>query len=1040
MGRIHSTAVVVLLCCAVGAFWYPFAGRATAAETAVAESDAAADFARHVYPILRRSCFECHGEEKQEAGLRLDQREAAFDSGMIEPGAPQDSELLRRIGLPRSDDQVMPAIGDPLPQHEVAIIRRWIEQGALWPAELQIQQHWAYVAPQRPAVPDVSNALWAKSALDRFVLRRLDEAGLAPSPPADPSVLVRRLYLDLIGLPPSPAEVDAFLQDPSDAGIERLVDDLLRRPEFGQRWARPWLDLARYADSHGFQRDNLIDLWAYRDWVIDALNADMPFDEFTIQQIAGDLLPNATVSQRIATGFHRCAPTNVEAGSLPEETRVEQIIDRVNTTAAVWLGSTLECAQCHDHKFDPFTAKDYYRLFAFFNSTEREADLSNPKTASSIQFLGPKMPLPDPQRDALRTELQEEQDQWQRRATDRRERLAAELHVWAAKFAETLADAPQTHALEMVQFQSLGSTDSFERLDDGSILLQGGDPPAQDVYTVRARGDLKSVRAFRLDVLTHPSLPGTGPGRGDAVKANFVLNEFTVRSGDGPLLPFHSATADHSQKAWDVGGAVDGEPKSGWAIAPQFGKPHWATFVLAEPLDVTADTELVFQLIQRWGRSRTIGRFRLSAITGNPDAAVVPSEIVAAATADPAKWSKKDRQRLLEYCEQQDPAMTRIARQIDRLDKQLKQLEPDTTLVMVEIDQPRPSHIFMRGDYQQPGESVAPGTPEILHPMPDGPPNRLTLARWLVDPANPLVARVTVNRWWAELFGQGLVTTPEDFGIKGAPPSHPQLLDWLAVELVDGGWSMKRLLKTIVTSATYQQSSRITPQLLAIDDQNQLLSRGPRFRLDAEAIRDNALVVSGLLSLQQSGPPIRPYQPDGVWAKVGGTAYDYAVNPGGQAYRRGIYVVHKRAAPYPSFVNFDATPRLTCTVQRSRTNTPLQALTLLNDPVYTEAAQALAQRVLTEAQADSIEQRIIFAFRLCTARYPTDSERRVLRNLLDARLAAALSDRPETQQTASRPSAAEPSDQIGRTTAAERAAWTDVATVLLNLHETITKE
>ncbi|MEW4561980.1 DUF1553 domain-containing protein [Bremerella sp. JC770] len=786
-------------------------------------------FGQDIYPLLQKACFECHGVNLQEGGLRVDQRSELFDSGSIVPGDPDDSELLRRVTLPAGHDEIMPAVGDPLTSNEIETLRRWIASGAEWPEGFTPPKHWSYVKPVRPPLPALPSESWPQSPIDYFVLAKLQSVNLQPSAAASPEKLLRRVTFDLIGLPPTPEEVDAFVADPTPEHYRQIVDELLTRPQFGERWARPWLDLARYADSHGFQRDNLRDIWPYRDWVIQAMNDDMPFDRFTIEQIAGDLLPDATESTRIATGFHRCAPTNVEAGSLPEETRTEQIIDRVNTTGAVWLGTTLECCQCHDHKYDPFPTKDYYRMLAFFNNTQREADLTDPKKPSSIAFQGPSMDLENPEREKQRKQLETKQAEVKQRQSQRRGVLEADLKTWVTSV------------------------------------------------------DISAMKS-------------------------------------------------------------------------------------------------------------------------------VPDPVKKAITKGPEKWTEKEEKTLLDFCVSQDNPSQKLTRQLTKIERDLKAAQPDSTLVMIELEKPRPTHIFERGNYQSPGELVEPGTPETLHPMPEGPANRLTLARWLASPENPLVARVVVNRWWAELFGQGIVTTEEDFGIKGELPTHPQLLDWLAVEFMENGWSRKKLLREIVLSATYQQSSNISPTLLEIDDQNKLLARGPRLRMDAEMIRDNALAISGLLSLQQFGPPIRPYQPRGIWTKVGGEMYNYQVSPGSEQHRRGVYVVLKRGSPYPSFLNFDATPRLACTVQRSRTNTPLQALTLLNDPVYVEAAQALAKRVLAETQGQPLDQQLEYAFQLCTARKPSESERATLRSLYEF--------------------SSEDDDQ----------GWLNVATVLLNLHETITKD
>ena len=805
------------------------------------------NFERDVFGILRKACFECHGDRKQEADLRLDNRSQLLSSGTVVPGSTEDSELFRRVSLRSGHEEIMPAIGEPLSRTEIRNLRRWIESGAEWPADFITGKHWAYVAPERPTLPPTNDDDWSRNPIDGFVLARLQRENMHPSPQALPETLIRRAYFDVIGLPPSPQEVHAFAADPSDAAYENIVDELLQRPQFGERWARPWLDLARYADSHGFQRDDLREIWAYRDWVITALNDDMPFDRFTIEQIAGDLLPDATEAQKIATGFHRCTPTNVEAGSLPDETRLEQVIDRVNTTAAVWLGTTLECAQCHDHKFDPFSAKDYYRLLAYFNNTQAEADRADPKKPSSIAFRGPKMPLSNPAKDARRKSLQDELTALE----TRRDQLTATLN-------QTL--------------------------------------------------------------------------------------------------------------------------------------PEWSREL--------AETESV------------------------------PADIAAALKTTPQKWTKQQRRKLLDYRTQNDADTKELTDEISRVKKKLDSVIADTTLVMIELDHPRMAYVFERGDYRNHGETVHAGTPPILHPASDGPPNRLTLARWLVDRGNPLVARVTVNRWWAEIFGQGIVATVEDFGVKGDNPSHPELLDWLALEFMENDWSMKKLLRTILLSATYRQASIVTPELREQDDRNRLLARGPRFRMDAEMIRDNILTASGLISLKQFGPSIRPYQPDGIWSKVGGTAYDYEASPGTEKYRRGLYVVLKRGAPYPSFINFDASARLACIVRRSRSNTPLQALTLLNDPVYVEAADALARRVLTERSSVDVDRKIDYAFQLCTARTPSADERNTLRDLLETQISI---------NTASSPNATTATDLPAGIDESELAAWRTMATTVINLHETITR-
>ncbi len=1019
---------------------WPSANRGVAADA----EPGTVEFQRDILPILQQSCIECHGPQKAEGGLRLDERAAALaggDSGpVLRPGLPDDSELLWRVSLPPGDPEIMPAIGDPLSPRQIDLLQRWIDQGAEWPDSDESPAHWAYRPPIQVAPPEVATPAWPINAIDRFVLARLEQQGLSPSPAADRALLIRRLSLDLIGLPPAPRDVDAFVLDESPDAYERLVDRLLATNQFGVRWARPWLDYARYADSHGFQRDDLRDLWAYRDWVVDALNADMPFDQFTIEQLAGDLLPNPAADQLIATGFNRNAPTNVEAGSEPEETRVNQVFDRVNTLGMVWLGTTLECCQCHDHKYDPFTMRDYYGLFAFFNNTQIEADRSNPDVPGSIRFLGPEMPLADPAVEQTRTALQKQIDDVAHQLAARRADIAQPDPHWEAELLARLEDVPEEHLLQVISFESLGGA-THEVLEDGSVLLSG-EAPDRDTYTVTVRTDLTGIRAIKLETLTHPSLPGDGPGRGAADRPNFVLHNFAleaaaVSGGEPQPVSFTGAEADFSQQNYDVAGAVDEDPKTAWAINPQFHEPHWAVFRTVEPLGFPAGSELTFRLEQNYGGARTIGRLRLSAITGEYGAAAIPAAVADALRTPSHERTDEQHAALVEHRLKHDAEYVRLEKEQTRLQTELKKLQPPTTLVMRELPEVRPSFIMQRGDYKSPGDAVLPATPASLHAGPlstdSAPLTRLDLARWLVDPSNPLAARVAVNRWWAELFGRGIVATPEDFGLKGERPTHPELLDWLAVEFVDSGWSMKHTLKTIVMSATYRQSSRVTPDLLARDDRNQLYARGPRLRLEAELIRDNALAIAGLLSLKQGGPPIRPYQPDGVWIKVGGERYDYEVSPGEDQYRRGLYVVWKRGAPYPSFINFDANSRLACRVQRPRSNTPLQALTLMNDPVYVAAAFAFASRVITESQPPDLDSRLTYAFRLALSRSPQPDELATLRELYNAQHADALAD----------PKAA--GRLIGAhalpdgTTGAELAAWYSVCTALLNLDETITR-
>jgi hypothetical protein len=1020
-----------------------------AAALPAAGAEPAVDFARDVYPIFQRSCFECHGAVKQKGKLRLDEREAAFKNPeTIAKGHADQSELYRRIMLPKGHDDAMPNRGDPIPDAEKALVKAWINAGAPWPDGVKPAKHWAYVPPVRPAVPPVKDAgARIENAVDAFVVARLQKEGLKLSPEAGRTTLIRRLSLDLIGLPPTPQEVDAFVKDPAPNAYEKVVDRLLASDQFGVRWARPWMDYARYADSHGFQRDDLRDLWPYRDWVVKALNADMPFTQFTVEQLAGDLLPNATESQKIATGFNRSAPTNVEAGSDPEETRVNQVLDRVNTVGMIWLGSTLECCQCHDHKYDPFTQRDYYGLFAYFNNTALEADRTNPKVPGSIQFKGPTMEIADSKTQQERAEVQAKLVEAKRKLAALEKALETPPPKAVAALLAKAAQAPKEHMLEIAEFESTGGA-THEVLPDQSVLISGEPAPDKDTYLVKVKTTLTDIRGLKLEALTDDSLPGKGPGRGDEKHPNFVVNNFIVTAA--PLnqpdqvkpVKLVKAKADYSQPKFAVENLLktNNTAKGGWAIGPKFYQPHWAEFETQEPVGFAEGTELSFKLQQDLGGTRTIGRLRLSAITGHVGADALPEPLVAALKTAAAQRSAEQKKAIRDYLVQNHPSHAKLEKEKTRLEAELRKTKMPTTLVMEE-NTPRMSSIFVRGDFRNAGDKVGPTVPVVLRSdakaAPQNPTTgtgtRLDLAQWLVSRKNPLTARVTVNRWWAELFGHGLVTTPEDFGIKGATPTHPELLDWLACEFMDSGWSMKKTLKTLVMSATYRQSSKVTLDLVARDDQNLLYARGPRHRLEAEMIRDNALAIAGLLNTEEGGPPIKPYQPDGLWVKVGGQRYDYEPSPGAEKYRRGLYVVWKRAAPYPSFVNFDANARLACRVKRPRSNTPLQALTLMNDPVYVEAAVAFAKRVLKDKPAAADAERIVYAFRLATARAPTNGEITTLSNLLDAERAVRVADPKAAKEFLG------DSELPAKTKPEELAAWYAVTAALLNLDETITK-
>lgn len=1009
-------------------------------------ADDSIDFQRDVAPILQSRCESCHGSQEREGGLRFLSQQDLFsrnDSGepAIVPGKPDESELLRRVSADESER--MPPEGTALTDEQIATLRRWIEQGAKWPETQIAPVHWAYQAPKRPAIPKSSHLGRVENAIDAFVLSTLDDlgTGLTQSPAATPAKLLRRVSLDLTGLPPDPKLVRAFEADPSFEHYVEIVDALLSSPRYGEKWARQWLDLARYADSNGFQADQFREIWAYRDWVINAFNADMPFDQFTIEQLAGDLMSDATRSQRIATGFHRCTTCNVEAGVDPEENRTNQIIDRVNTTATVWLGTTLECAQCHNHKYDPFTQQDYYQIFAYFNNTPLE--VVQPK-GEGVQFevSGPLMDLPLSEEQAAQKErLRQKVSRIEQDIQQRKLALADVRSDWQTQLKSQLDSLPQWHVLVPVAFESAHGAD-HEILPDHSILLSGK-APDKDQYTIRLRTRLQGITGFKLETLTDDSLPGQGPGRGDQERPNFVAHELTIsarsvtQSESETPLTLHSARADFSQKNYDVAGLIDGDPKTAWAINPKFHEPHWATFLTSEPLSNDDGLELTVSLDQHYGGARTIGRLRFQAMTGTSGAESLP-ENVREILASTDELTEEQHLQLVAYHESTDATLSALNQQLEKLQTQIDAIKPFTTLVMTEMEESRTTNIFQRGSFLQRGAEVTPAIPTALQPAngqhPDSPhANRLDFAQWLVSTENPLVARVAVNRWWAEFFGRGIVETLEDFGTQGERPTHPELLDWLAVEFMERGWSMKQLHRLIVLSETYRQDSRATDGAYEADPYNKWYARGPRFRLSAETIRDQALAASGLISFKMGGPPIYPPQPENIWRHVGRNAPKYETDTDEDRFRRGIYVVWRRSAPYPSFVNFDAPDRGTCVVQRSRTNTPLQALTLLNDPAYVEIAHALAQRVLTELPSATDRERLDAAMLHVLARVPDSQEAEHLLAFLHAETSRLEQDSQTAEEMVPKP------QRIEAMSLAQQAAWFEVANILLNLDETITR-
>ena len=1010
------------------------------------------DFAGDIQPIFIKRCYECHGPDKQKSNLRLDQKADALSGGksgiaLLLAGRSAESQIIQRV-TSIDPNEVMPSKGERLTAEQIDRLKAWIDQGAIWPEE---KKPWAFSSPVRAELPVVKDQGWSHNAIDAFILARLEREKLSPSPEADRATLIRRLSLDLTGLPPTIQEVDAFLKDSSPRAYEKVVDRLLASDHYGENLARGWLDLARYADSNGYQVDLARSMWPYREWVINAFNQNMPFDEFTIEQLAGDLLPNATLEQKIATGFNRNTKSNDEGGGDDEEYRTKAIKDRVATTATTWLGLTMMCAECHSHKYDPISQEDYYRFYSIFNNTTDRGNGTEPSIAVPAPVVQPQVDYLHAQLARLKSELAEAD-----------QNLPAEQQAWERKMA---GRPPVWVPLALTKANSSGGA-TFTNLPDQSILATGINS-IYDTYLIEAETDLKSITAILLEVLPDPSLPKNGPGRWGQT-GNFILDELGMTaapmSGDAVAprtIFFGRATADWEQQYYRAEHAIDHNPKTGWAIGPQFGQRHFLIAQLKEPLSFDSGGKLVFRFDSYHGNNHTIGRLRLS-VTSEPD----PSKLwplspeVADLLALPAGQRNPEQQRQLaaDY-RAVSPTIRSLEREIFRLNEREAVLANTryTTLVMKEREEPRKTFIQVRGNFLEKGKEVAPGPPAVLPPFPDDqPPNRLALARWLVRADNPLTARVTVNRLWEHCFGTGIVKTSEDFGKQGELPSHPELLDWLACEFMQPSssqpstlnsqnpqpphaWDVKHILKLIVMSATYRQSAAANDELLEKDAYNRLLARGPRFRMDAEMIRDQALAVSGLLNPEVGGPSVFPEQVPNLWKELGFLRPEigmdeWPTSEGPELYRRAVYTFWRRVCTYPTFATFDAPSRDVCVARRPRSNTPLQALAALNEPTLLEAARVLAQRLMLHGGSDPSQQ-IDYAFRLCLARPPTKLERQRLVSLYEQQLASFERDAKSAEALVSHGAAQRPANLDVR----KLAAWMMVANVLLNLDETLTK-
>lgn len=1130
------------------------------------------DFSRDILPILSNQCYHCHGpdqdsEEAKEAGFRLDDREDALLMLAIVPGDAEASGVIERVTTSRSSMR-MPPIDSNKPQLEpaqVELLRRWIDQGA------EYSDHWSFVKPVKPELPEVSDPAWASNGVDAFVHQGLERAGLSPREQETKRRLIRRVTLDLTGLPPTPAEVAAFVNDDSADAYAKAVDRLLASDHFGEHWAQVWLDKARYADSQGFEKDRPRTMWRYREWVINALNADMPFDRFTVEQLAGDLLADPTLDQLIATGFHRNTQTNTEGGTDDEEFRSAAIIDRTNTTMEVWMGLTMGCAQCHTHKFDPIYHEEYYQFYAFFNQSA-DADRFNDE---------PFIQAPTVAQSARLAELERKIAEAQQPLTDPQGDLAQVERAWedALRSGDTGWNVLDPQAF------SAKSGATMTELDDHSILVTGENPD-KDIYTIEARTDLTGITAVKLEAIADERLPSNGPGR--VAHGNFVVNDFALRAeplaatqrpvaryvrvdlpGNGRILSLaevqvfsgednvavgtkavqsttafsgsaffavdgvtdgdfeesmttHTATQndpwwesdlgkdtpvdqivlwnrtdgnvqgrlsgavitlmdadrnplwqaslpmagkdpavfetsgaqrivfDHASATfanadWPVALAVDpmGVAGNGWAIHPTQGQTQAAVFQAGSAVGFEGGTVLRFTVNQDYGQQHTLGRFRILVTTRPRPVRALPNDIRDILAVAHEDRSPAQAKRIAGYFVETAPQAQAIRNQVEALQRELAVLQGrvPTALVMEELpaDRHRETYLFGGGSFLAPDKErgiMEPGTPAVFHPFPeDAPNNRLGLAQWLTHDDNPLTARVQVNRIWEQLFGIGLVETTNDFGFQGSYPSDKELLDYLAVMYQhDYDWSAKALIRLIVTSSAYQQSSKVNPILLDIDPYNRLISRGPRLRLSAEQIRDQALFVAGLLKYEDiGGPSVMPYLPAGLLPQAF-DSYVQQSSDGDDVYRRGMYTAWRRTGHYPSFATFDAPSREICTIKRSTTNTPLQALVTLNDPVYVEAAQALGRLLMVEAGED-FDARIVLAFERALAREPKPEEIEVLRQVYDAALADYREDLMAAKSMATDPHGPLPEGMDP----ADTAAMAVVCNVVLNLDEFLNK-
>ncbi|MEZ6061572.1 MAG: PSD1 and planctomycete cytochrome C domain-containing protein [Planctomycetaceae bacterium] len=1029
MTQIRLMTTILLVAAFAGSSAWATAGEA---------GDEPVDFNRDVRPIFSDACFACHGPDsgQRQADLRLDLQEGLFRSQdgvtVVDAKNAANSELLTRIESGDAD-LVMPpqGSGKALTAAQKQTIRRWIEQGATW------KGHWAYILPQRPKVPDVEVSPTAND-IDRFIQNRLDRQKLTPLAQADPVTLVRRLSFDLTGLPPTPEQVAAFAATPTPEAWQALIDELLSSHHYGERMTELWLDQVRYADTNGIHGDNHREVWMYRDYVIDAFNSNMPFDRFTIEQLAGDLLPEPSDEQKIASGYNRLLMTTREGGAQPKEYLAKYSADRVRNAASVWLGATMACCECHDHKYDPYSLRDFYQFAAFF------ADIMDVPVG-----IQPATKMPSRTQQQQLSKLDQKIAQLQTTLDTQTEELDSALNSWVAEQQQKLRTSPKIwHVQHPAAVMSTGGQVT-QILEDHSVLTSG-DNPKQDTYEVVlpvVADQPQRMTGIRLETLRHDSMTNKSLSR---VNGNFVLSEISVRiantegtSAVEASVPVSDAVASYEQDGWPVRNALDGKPDTGWAVDGHLHNDadRTAVFQFEKPAELAAGQRLIVTLQQTSVDYHNIGRFRISTTAAatpglNDNGLGLPPDLLAAVEAWPSV-SDDQRSAVATHFRSVTPLLadarsslseTKTAR--ETLDKCIPEM------LVTRTQTPREIRVLARGNWMDDsGDLVEPAVPHFLQQLNTASRgSRMDLAEWLVSDDNPLVARVFVNRLWQQLFGRGIVKSADDFGSQGSWPTHPDLLDWLAVEFRESGWDIRHMIRLIVSSDAYRRSSVFDEQLVAADPFNNWLARQSRYRLEAESIRDMALQVSGLLVDQVGGPSVKPYQPAGYWAHLNFPTREWEADTGAKQYRRGLYTYWCRTFLHPAMKSFDAPTREECTVERSRSNNSLQALVLLNDPTFVEAARALAQRVLVEGR-DSDESRLDRMYRLCLSRAARPEEVSVLLELLDSQrtVFAASGESVSGFLTVGQKSIDRTVDQQ------QLAAWTAVARTVLNLHETITR-